>query len=227
MEKFEMFGKVKKLQEYFVLKDNKNNFYLVEDVKKFKRLKHTHKEDYKIKKIISNTFFLENKKTITIYDFLYEETVKKLKEIFKENEVDEKLREAVKLGEGADYSEQSIFYDVVKVIEWKNLTGEMNKEGLQRGLGFDGEAASIMLCECENKNLKVIFENVKSYSEGYTVERTEISREVFNACNTKTVRDIFKKIEKIEKLNDIEYEKKCKKILKAWNIKHKKNLKKR
>lgn len=65
--------------------------------------------------------------------------------------------------------------DVEEVLLYEDFTKEVRGRGLVAGLGFPGEAYGVIVARTFSGELKVIVEEVHSYTEGYAVSRKTVS----------------------------------------------------
>jgi len=157
----------------------------------------------RITRRIHNTLYLPQG-VIVLHNYIFDthddfETV--LRELPEDVNTDRHLSNLIRFGEGADFSNQEIFRYVTKIDDQINITAPLNLYGLSAGLGFNGEAASLIFAERDFPYLPnkfIILEIVNSYDEGYSVDRTEITTKLFRACQLKEVKDFFETRKKKE-----------------------------
>lgn len=145
--------------------DKDKNIYLSPQ-KIFEMMPLEKQKEQQIIRMINNTVFLKNGRTREL--LVGQDITKLLKERMQEDLNDAKLREIIKLCEGADMSDKGIFVNIKTIEKWQEL--ESMKGGLTTGLGFPGGSASIIEAEDFDGNKVTLIQEVGSYMEGYTVE---------------------------------------------------------
>ncbi|WP_202320372.1 hypothetical protein [Archaeoglobus neptunius] len=174
---FRVVAIVKRFDDAFILEDELGYYLVVkqESLEKVARNDTTTKNilraHQRIERIVSNTLFLSSGKTYKFYFVTQgEDVISKLRHHTRNG----LLEAAIKLDEGADLGDPEALADVEEVLYYKEFSKEAGAGGLAFGLGFPGFAVGMMVAKTTNGTVKVIYEEVRSYPEGYTVKRKEV-----------------------------------------------------
>lgn len=187
-DSYEVVGELSTLTTtIYVLRDKWGDYYVCTDVEKFKDADIFQKNMQKIQRIIGKVLFLgRGTLNIYLYNDKHRQTYKMLAEEFSEDKNDYWLRELVNAGHGADHCNNEVFRDVKKVLTVFEVTDLLN---MSKGI-YANEVNIIVALTFDDRK-KVILERVFGYSEGYTILREEIPREIFEVCQLDVVKEVF------------------------------------